>query len=256
MMESVTVDPASTSFAEQGGVLYSKDMTVLFLYPQLLPGDVFMVPGTVETIETSAFIECQNLKNIILSESLKTIKEGSFQRTNLVSLTIPASVEVIDGYTFNKCTKLTTVDMSAAAKITVIGEAMFRDCTSLTEIILPPNTSVIEDDVFKNCGSLTTITISDANTHLRTVDGVLYDAGIKTVITYPAGKTAESFTTPDTVTAVATRAFAYCDRLKEVSLPSVVTIGDGAFLWCSNLETVRFGDGLRTIGTSSFFGCT
>ena len=52
-------------------------------------------------------------------------------------------------------------------------------------------------------------------------------------------------------------AFSLCYSLKEVSLPEGCewSIGDSAFEYCSNLETVTAGCGLINIGNWAFFGC-
>lgn len=54
-------------------------------------------------------------------------------------------------------------------------------------------------------------------------------------------------------------AFGSCKNIKRVDIPeSVIIIGEGAFAYCTNLETVSFGQNskLQTIGDGAFAGCT
>ena len=64
-----------------------------------------------------------------------------------------------------------------------------------------------------------------------------------------------SFSSNNVMTYIGKRAFSYCE-IKGVSIPSsVLVIDDGAFSYCSDLTSVRFGSNLETIGISAFYGC-
>lgn len=59
-----------------------------------------------------------------------------------------------------------------------------------------------------------------------------------------------------TVTAISSNAFANCNLLSNVTLPSTVkTIGNSAFRYCSNLSTINL-ESVDTIGSYSFGNCT
>lgn len=60
---------------------------------------------------------------------------------------------------------------------------------------------------------------------------------------------------PDTVMIIGDRAFANCIALKEVCLPGVRTIGEKAFIACSNLETLMWSTDLKTVGAQAFDLC-
>lgn len=54
-------------------------------------------------------------------------------------------------------------------------------------------------------------------------------------------------------------AFGSCKNIKRVDIPeSVIIIGEGAFAYCTNLETVSFGQNskLQIIGDRAFAECT
>ena len=59
------------------------------------------------------------------------------------------------------------------------------------------------------------------------------------------------------VTAVAEKAFAECENLREVSLPDSVTdMGESAFYGCTALEKVKFTGGVNEVPQNTFFYCT
>ena len=59
------------------------------------------------------------------------------------------------------------------------------------------------------------------------------------------------------VSAIAQDAFAGCDQIISVALPSSLkTIGNSAFNGCASLVDVTFNAGMEQIGDSAFFGCS
>lgn len=60
---------------------------------------------------------------------------------------------------------------------------------------------------------------------------------------------------PETLIEIESDAFCLCWELDGVSLRKVKTIGDEAFKYCMNLETIDLGDSLVTLGNSVFEGC-
>ena len=65
-----------------------------------------------------------------------------------------------------------------------------------------------------------------------------------------------AFSMPDTYYCFSDYPAAYFTRLKTIELPSsLVTIGKGAFMHCSALETVAIGPCVKDIDSTAFFGC-
>lgn len=65
-------------FTSKDGVLYSKDMTKLIVYPTASTVARFEVPETVRTIGEKAFYGCNHLKEIMLPEECVTIETEAF----------------------------------------------------------------------------------------------------------------------------------------------------------------------------------
>jgi hypothetical protein len=123
-------------------------------------------------------------------------------KSNLTSVTIPASVTDIGNYAFQSCSGLTSIELPE--NLTTIGSCAFEYCSGLTSIEIPDGVTTIESYTFDNSG-LTSVTI------------------------------------PDSVTTIGSYAFQSCPNLTSVTIPnSVERIGSSAFAYCNNLESAHF----------------
>ena len=97
------------------------------------------VPDSVVYLENEAFWECQGLKSIKLSQSIKKIPCYCFWRClSLESVIIPNSVTIIEEGAFMWCQGLRSVYLPKS--ICEIGEGAFKSCDSLEKIIVPYGT--------------------------------------------------------------------------------------------------------------------
>ena len=89
-----------------------------------------VIPESVSVIGEMAFYNC-DVPDIKLPASLGGIRSWSFAYCKNLSdtITIPNNVEVIEGYAFKECGKLTAVVLPA--KLASIGERAFENCYSL-----------------------------------------------------------------------------------------------------------------------------
>jgi len=94
------------------------------------------------------------------------------------------------------------------------------------------------------------------NPAYTSVDGVLFDKALSTLLQCPGGKTG-AYRVPGTVTAIGLSAFANCRGVTSVTIPEgVQTIGNSAFLNCSSLASATIPQGVSAIGEKVFFNCT
>ena len=81
-----------------------------------------------------------------------------------------------------------------------------------------------------NCPNITSYEVAEDNPYLCSVDGVIYDKDMKTVLCYPPSKEEKEFIVPDTVETIGDWAFAYAKDLKKIDFPDgLVTIKERAF---------------------------
>ena len=106
-LRSVDVDPANPYFTCVDGVLYSRDMTRLVLFPNMTR-EAFAIPEGVTVIAENAFYKCKNLKEIIFPSTLREVGERAFFRcTGLAALRLPEGLEIIGVDAFAFCDGLT-----------------------------------------------------------------------------------------------------------------------------------------------------
>ena len=244
-----------------------------------MPAEVIL-PSTyngkpVTSIGYEAFADCRSLTSIDIPDSVTSIREGAFYNCySLTSITIPDSVTSIGGSAFYDCPCIKTnkglsyVDKwliyadrnitSATIKDDTVGIAdyAFDGCSSLTSITIPDSVTSIGDYAFAWWSSLTSINVSANNMNYKSIDGNLYCKDGKTLIQYAMGKTATTFTIPDSVTSIGEAAFYYCSSLTSIVVPdSVTSIGDGAFAACSSLTSIVIPDSVTSIGDGAFIAC-
>ena len=130
--------------------------------------------------------------------------------------TIPDSVTKVGASAFAGNTNLTTIDLSRYEEI---GAYAFAG-TGLRTVTIPATLTVISEGMFANATQLSSVTF-DANAQLTTVGDY---------------------------------AFENCNMLSQIVLPETVTeIGDGAFLGCSAVRSIKLTN-VQIIGTEAFSG--
>ncbi len=127
-LTDISVAEGNAAYKEEGQVIYSKDGSMLLTCP--VAGNV-TIPSTVTKIEDYAFYYNDNLKQIVIPQSVAEIGEGAFgncgqlskvsvegeglQRIgthcfrsnyNLSVITIPASVKSVGAFAFAYCNNL------------------------------------------------------------------------------------------------------------------------------------------------------
>ena len=145
--------------------------------------------------------------------------------------------------------------MLGSCPVTAIDNWAFSYCTSLTSIAIPNSVTDIGNNAFDSCSALVAIDVSGNNPNYASVDGILFDKALSTLIRCPRGY-AGPYTVPASVTAIGDYAFRRCSALTAVTLGSnVAHIGNGAFYECSALTTATIPGGLISIGDSAFYDC-
>lgn len=135
-----------------------------------------IVSDGIEVLGNGVFINCKELKEVVLPETLKRIGttdptgcpkilgtmtkfEGTFEYTALEEIVIPDSVKYIGEYAFSGCTKLNKVVLPAELK--EIKEYAFCWCKNLQEVVFPAGLKVVGMEAFEGCESLKSITLPE-----------------------------------------------------------------------------------------------
>lgn len=258
-------------------------------------GGAISIPSTLGGYPTAvlgskAFYQSSTLTSVTIPDSVTAIGiESFFECTRLTSVNIPENVTAIGAFAFWVCSSLTSV--AIPSNTTSIGTYAFEGCTSLGGISVDPgnqyfssvdgalydkaNTTLIQypggkagvfnvpaglttvsNYALSDCPSLSAINVDPGNPNYASIDGVLYDKGITTLIQYPAGK-GGAYDMPANITTVERYAFYSCHQLGSATIASGVTdIGDYTFKYCSSLSSITIPSGVTTIGIDAFASCT
>ena len=220
ILERIEVSAQSSAFSSVDGILYDKAKTKLIAAPKGVSGWVIIPEGVTE-ITSLAFQYCTEMPDITLPKSLTTIKHQAFDECNaLKSVNIPANV-----------TKLGVRDL----------EGDLND-----ETLSNP---------FTFCHSLQRLTVSTDNPAFYSSDNVLFSKDGKTIVAYPEARNS-SYNIPESVSIIASMAFAGCYSVENVTIPeSVTTLGENTF-WCAGLTSIVIPSSIHKINNWTFRGCS
>lgn len=167
--------------------------------------------------------------------------------TNLNSVYISDSVTTIGNRAFFVCRNLTSIRLSNS--LISIGKQAFQECYDLGEINIPSSVQMIGEAPFIDCG-LNSINVDAGNQFYASIDGVLYNKALDSLIAFPKGKSG-SFEVPDSVVSIIGFAF-WRSKLTSLEIPNSVTyIGNNAFTG-SRLMSITIPYSVTHIGTYAF----
>ncbi len=239
-IEEYIVDPTSSRYLSEDGVIYDKSKLVLLQYPTGNASTTFTVPDSVSRIADRSFMGADQLTAVTLGDGVFDIGNLAFDGcTGLTSMVIPDEVAAIGEFAFSDCTSVATVTLSASLQ--TMGMGAFHTCTSLVSVTLPSSLEYVGKGIFSDCTSLQEILVNENSTAFVSWEGVLYDRAMTTLYQYPCGKNNTSYTVPEGVTNITDDAFLNNIALASVTLPGTLeSIGTCAFLGCEALFDIYF----------------
>ena len=280
-LKAVNVDPANTVYRSVGGVLYDMDWNAL-LYPA--GTTELVIPHEVTTVKSLAALK--NLVSITFEKDADgnevpgetlTFASGAFRNlANLKSVELPARATGINAKTFEGCTALTTLTVSAGnteLRTDAYGILYSKNATGWSLIFVPGSvrltTYVIPEDVtyinaymflhtgvtaidFAGSGEGPELVLADGDYTFNQEIYEWYYAGV-----FANCKSLQSVRLPARLKTVGSGAFYGCTSLTSVTLDESLTcIGEGAFGQCTALTEFTIPAGVTTIKDNAFGGCT
>lgn len=227
-------------------------------------------------ISERMFWKCEQLQSAMLPDSVTKIGKLAFARCEMLSeFEIPAGVTSVGAYAFSNCSNLNSVTFPAET----VCEYTFSHCYQLQEIKLTENVKIIESNAFRGASvagefeipenvteiqagafnSLNTsgFAVAQNNPNYASVDGVLMSKSMDTLLSYPAGYDATSYSIPDGIKIIAPYAFAGVCSLENLTIPqTVTTLENNAFNDLCNLPELVIPESVETIGEHVFENCT
>ena len=206
------------------------------------------LPKSITKISDGTFFKCFDLKTIIVDGEARFENFGLYAFGYCDSLSIETVNNLIGrvsstgNFTFAYSADIAG-EIVIPAGITKVTQSMFREMKNITKVTLPSTITSIENFAFNGCTSLKEIVIPSSVTKLgRNVFG-----GCTSL---------EKIVLPSSITTVdGEKAFENCTSLTDADI-ACASIGKEMFVGCKNLKNVTLREGLFTIGTSAFAGCT
>lgn len=209
---SINVMAGSKNYKSVDGVVYSGDGKTLVYCPPTLKGS-FTIPNGVIAIAPGAFIECDDVTDVFIPNTVTLIGECAFYGLNssLTKVTFGGNSYVdmiVDKYAFRECTRLQEVVLESGSGVHTLNEGAFYNCTSLESFKFTSSMAKVGKEAFAGCTALATITFAETEKPL----------------------------------AFGESAFMNCSSLTTVNLPANVSEIPGIFTGCTALQEVNVAE--------------
>ena len=230
-LKSIKVSENNKYYRDIDGVLFSKDAKTVVCYPMGRTADEYSIPEGVVTIESDAFF-CSPMKDIILPESVTTIKGGSFTGCpELESIRIGKNITKIYSAAFIECQALKRVDVDKDN----------RHYTSVDGILYT-----------KDEKGLFLLPAAYGKTEYSVPDKVTQIGAFA----FAGNNVLENVTFADNISFIGEGAFELCPGIEEIVLPKKLEkISLGTFNGCDNLKRVMIPENVRKIEANAFGAC-
>lgn len=165
-------------------------------------------------------------------------------------------------------TEIVIPDEFEGCPVTRIADYAGMNLEYVVKITIGKNVENISSWAFTNCSKVEAFEVDEENGYFCDKDGVLYTKDMKTLVYYPLARDIKSvkdengntvnsisYTIPDGVETIRTKAFYKCSDLRKIVFPETLkSIEEKAFFRCSFTEAV-LPEGLTIIAKDAFGYC-
>lgn len=204
----------------------------------------FPTQGNLTSIGAGAFSECTALPAVTIPEGVTDIAANAF------SMTVEVVNEEDGTQTLKVHSKLATVDIPST--VNHVGSQAFVGTKLYMDAYMVGDSLIYIDDWLVDASAKAKKELEQlaAEDFKENVYGIA-DSALSNFANL------QGVTLPDTVKYIGDSAFRSNARLKDfyTQPDSIVRIGKYAFMYCTILSNVVFGDGVKSIGEYAFAGC-
>ena len=246
------------------GLTYSKVRNGLSLSYQCdggtFEGDLLVIPsmvwlGKVTHIKDGAFYN-RGMVSAVVPDGVTSIGKNAFNSCdNLKTVVLSNTLNLIGDHAFRVCRSLTSVEIPDS--VTSIGSQAFAFCSNLTNVVIGNGVTTIDNSAFEGCPiTQATIPASAIASIGKGLQAVVITFGGIDDRAYAWADSLTSVVIGDSVTSIGEEAFYGCDSLTSVTIGNgVTTIDNSAFEGCHSLTNMVIGDSVTTIGGFAFHSC-
>ena len=225
-IQKFIVDKESNSFSSENGILYDKNKTKLVKYPEGKLDGTYIMPDTVTTLADFSTFNTQ-IKNFIMSDNVTTIPNQTFGfNSKLESIKLSNNLESIGAMAFYGCEKLKKLTLPDSV-ITINNQII--QGSGVEVLTFGKGVKTLVPYFAYNALNLKEFKVDKENPNFDTINGILYNKDITTLIKYPEGKTCETWVVPNTVTKFNDDACTVCPVNMIIFPEDFTTIGNECF---------------------------
>lgn len=205
------------------------------------------LPSTIQKIGFQAFEDCLNLENVYGLENtgIETLPNEIFQGCiRLKNVQFPTGLKSIGAHAFYDCKHIEEISIFRT-DVEYIGVAAFQNCYMLSEMVLPRKIRIIEKFMFKSCTQLRRIKIPPILEEIRT--SAFFGCNMLEEIALHNKKE---------LSKIDNDVFAGCHKLENVILPAnLKRLSRGLFRGCVSLKRVEIPSSVTEIPVDCFKDC-
>lgn len=251
----------SPNFILENGGLYDKDKTNLIHYSISNPQTEFIVPDGVMCLGKHCFYACNNLRKIVIPESVIRFENNPFSGCEHLSLESHTPHYVIEnGVIYNKfkttivgCLNGSQIDcLRIPETVSLISRNSFWNCKGVKKIVITKNVDRIGYNPFAGCENLI---IESENDNFVVKNGVVYDKTLTHILCATDKAIGKEFTVPDGITHINRGVFSGCKSLENIDFNGVTYIDKSSFTNCVGLTDIYVPDTVTYIGEWAFAYC-
>ena len=181
-----------------------------------------VIPDSVREIGCNCFFHCSKLSSIQLSTNITSLPFMCFGLClNLKQIVLPDSIISMKGSFFN-CNSLSAIGLSK--NLVYIGESSFKNCVSLRQITFPDTLKCIDENAFNCCILLSQIVLPHSVRRLG--DNAFSKCSFLTSIELSSN-----------LAQIGRGCFVGCNNLQKIVIPSSVCLMEaGVFVNCKKLK--------------------
>ncbi len=265
-LSAINLSESNTNFILSGNILFNASQTEIVQHINTSDTSAYTVPDTVVKIRDFAFANSANLTSVNISQYTISIGQGAFAscpkltaiNVNAANLEYMSSGGIL--YTADQKTltaypaNISGTSYSVALGIETLAPYSFTGCVQLTAITLSSSVSEVQN-AFIDCLTLTQINVDTESIYFSSINGVLMSKDGKILVHYPGGKTSASYTVPAIVNSIGKGAFMRHTHVETVALQSSVTFIDSYAFWgCNTLQKIIIPPTVTNFASNSLSG--
>jgi len=224
------------------------------------------LPDNVKTLEGSTFYGCKNLKSFNMGNGLTEMYGGDLEGcTALESIQWSDCLKKIESRAFYNLGKLKTFIFGPNPKLEEIGDYAFAK-TALTSFEMPSSVKMTGNHIFYCCTNLKFLKMGNRITEWDTsnlqgcnaLESIQWSDGLKKIedraFYFFDNLKTFTFGPNPSLEVIGDRAFSYTGITSFEMPPTVKTLGEAAFNYCTSLENVTLSPLLTIIPSLAFNG--